>query len=78
LRTDWLTLLRFGLTDEGIQVAGALAERHSLSGFDSIHLAAVMQLREATIKELLVSTWDRRLAVAARAEGLVLAHEVTA
>jgi predicted nucleic acid-binding protein len=47
--------------------AAALAVRHALSGADAVHLATALTLRH---DELVVATWDGRLATAAAAEGL--------
>jgi len=47
--------------------AANLAAEHDLSGADAVHLASALTLREM---DLAVVTWDRRLAVAAAAEGL--------
>ena len=49
--------------------AAGLAVAHPLSGADALHLATALALRES---ELVVATWDRRLAVAALAEGLAV------
>lgn len=46
--------------------AGDLAEQHSLSGFDAIHLASALAIAAPVI----VATWDGRLHQAARASGL--------
>jgi hypothetical protein len=47
--------------------AAALAVTHPLSGADAVHLATALALREG---ELVLASWDRRLAAAATAEGL--------
>ena len=51
-----------------------LAAAHDLSGADAVHLATALALRET---ELVVATWDRRLATAAHAEGVVVVPEPT-
>lgn len=50
--------------------AGDLASRHALSGANAVHLATALVLAPVNV---LVVIWDRRLHVAARAEGLVVA-----
>lgn len=49
------------------QHAGDLAEDHALSGFDAIHLASALLI---DADELIVATWDTRLAVATTAVGI--------
>lgn len=46
--------------------AGQLAEEHSLSGFDAVHLASVVAISDLPV---VVATWDRRLREAAQAVG---------
>lgn len=74
--TDWPTYVRVPVSEGLISLAGDLAERHSLTGVDAIHLASAMFLSGAR-RDLQFSTWDHRLSEAAEAEGLSLAHEVT-
>jgi predicted nucleic acid-binding protein len=47
--------------------AGSLAETHRLRGYDAIHLATALSLDDPTV---IVATWDRGLARAARASQL--------
>ena len=54
--------------------ASELAVEHALSGADAVHLASVLMLADT---EPVLITWDRRLAVAARAEGIVVVPEPT-
>ncbi len=48
------------------QLAGELAERHSLRGYDAVHLASAISIEDS---ELVAVTWDRELADAAVACG---------
>jgi len=60
--------------------AGALVDRRPLRAADALHLASALTLAAdgAEPDRLLVAAWDRRLAAAARAEGLtVLPTEVS-
>ncbi|MGH8899899.1 MAG: type II toxin-antitoxin system VapC family toxin [Egibacteraceae bacterium] len=50
--------------------AGDLASRHALSCADAVHLATALVLAPINV---LVVTWDRRLHLAALAEGLAVA-----
>lgn len=54
--------------------AVGLAVKHGLRGFDAIHLAAVLDLRDSALPgaEVRFSSFDRRLNAAATAEGLVI------
>lgn len=47
--------------------AAELAAAHPLSGADAVHLATALALRDQAV---VVATWDRRLSMAALAEGL--------
>lgn len=58
------------VTEELARHAGDLAEERSLRGYDAVHLASALVVGADGI---VVATWDRELAVAARAEGLDLA-----
>lgn len=48
---DWQTFETFAVTENVARLAGALAERHSLRGFDAIHLATALLIRAATAEE---------------------------
>lgn len=50
--------------------AGAIAERFALAGSDAVHLASAIGMSRP---ELVLATWDRRLARAAGAAGLGVA-----
>jgi predicted nucleic acid-binding protein len=77
LESDWEEFAHADVTETLVGTAGDLAEKHSLSGFDAIHLASALGFRASTAEEVQLLTWDRRLAAAAQTEGFVLAHEVT-
>ena len=55
--------------------AGALADRHGLGALDAIHLASALSIATPADQPTFV-TFDRRLAEAAIAEGLVVLPEV--
>jgi predicted nucleic acid-binding protein len=61
--------LTAGLADE----AGRLARRHALRGYDAVHLASALALRDDA---LVVATWDDELAAAAEASGLAVAGAI--
>lgn len=62
------------LTPALAERSAALATEHDLSGADAVHLATALQLRDPSV---VVATWDRRLAGAANAEGLVVIPQST-
>ena len=69
LDRDWGTFTRLPVHDAIARFAGRLAERHSLRGFDAIHLASAMHLAER-FEDLRFLAFDHRLVDAARHAGL--------
>lgn len=63
-------LATVGVDHELAARAGQLAEDLGLRGYDSVHLATALELGD---DEVVVVTWDRDLARATEAVGLVLA-----
>lgn len=59
------------LSDEVSSLAGELAEAHPLGSADAIHLASALVL-DSSSAQLVLATWDRRLAAGARSEGLAV------
>jgi predicted nucleic acid-binding protein len=59
-----------GVDETLAREAGALAEQHGLPGYAAVHLATAVSIADP---ELVVVTWDRDLATAARASGLPVA-----
>lgn len=58
------------ITGELVRLAGDLAERHALRGYDAIHLASALVLGAG---DGILVTWDRDLVRAGHASGLNLA-----
>lgn len=56
LDEDWETLDTPDVTDDLVRRAGALAEEHALRGFDAIHLASALLVREAYSEQTDVPT----------------------
>lgn len=48
LDEDWRTLEVLSVTDNVARLAGDLAERHALRGFDAVHLASALLVRAAS------------------------------
>ena len=62
----WMTVTRVIVTVDVAQLAGELAARHRLRGFDAIHLASALSVGA----DIAMVTWDKDLAHAAHDEGL--------
>ncbi len=67
---EWGAFLAIGVSEAIVSLAGDLAERHDLRGFDAIHLASALALRDRTQSSVVFSCADGRLRAAAQAEGL--------
>lgn len=66
---DWPKFLTVSVTDELARLAGDLAEKHGLRGFDSIHLATFAHVIEHSDDEVEFSSFDKRMVAAARKLG---------
>ena len=71
---DWAQYAKVNLSPSLAVSAGELAERHALRGYDAVHLASALALRDRVPDVIRFSSWDGTLARAAAAEGLELAH----
>ena len=71
LDLDWGHFVSMEPTHVITRLAGDLSEQHALRGFDAVHLACAVTLREH-LGPLGFASWDLRLAVAARAEGFAV------
>lgn len=68
LERDWLDLAVVPVDEARCRVAGHLAERHGLRGFDSVHLACYLALAEGVRPSpVTFSSFDARLVRAAAA-----------
>jgi len=70
---DWSRYLVVNVSEAVIALAGDLAERHNLRGFDAIHLASALALRDKMQSSIAFSCSDQRLRAAAEGEGLSMA-----
>jgi predicted nucleic acid-binding protein len=68
-RREWPAFGVIEVDERLAEHAAALTLRHDLRSLDALHLAAALILPRTGLG---VATWDRRLHVAARAEGLQL------
>jgi predicted nucleic acid-binding protein len=69
---DWRRYVRVSPSEAVIRLAGNLAEKHGLRGYDAVHLASALSLKNLTREDVSFSSRDRDLSNAASAEGLAL------
>ena len=74
---DWRRYMKVQPSNRLLRLAGDLAEKHALRGYDAVHLASALTLRDRIPDTVAMSTWDSRLSQAAAAEGFSLVHEAT-
>jgi len=67
---DWGRYLILSVTADMIRLAGDLAEKHALRGFDSIHLASALTLRQELSSPIVFSCFDDNLQQASEREEL--------
>lgn len=67
---DWQSYLRVELQDDILFLARDLVQRHPLRGFDAVHLASALSLKNALGEEITFAAADGRLLRAAGAEEL--------
>jgi len=70
LLRDWGRYYVIGIFDETVMLAGDLAEKHALRGFDALHLASAVLLSRAVAAPIAFSSSDLKLRQAAAKEGL--------
>ncbi|MDY6954266.1 MAG: type II toxin-antitoxin system VapC family toxin [Thermodesulfobacteriota bacterium] len=70
LNKDWGYYLAMKATEDLVRLAGDLAQRHALRGFDAIHLSSAIVLRKELSGPVVFSCSDRRLQEASLVEGL--------
>ena len=72
LNRDWRSYLILSVTENLINLAGNLAEKYALRGFDSIHLASAVTLQRESSSPVVFSCFDENLKKAAVRENLDL------
>ncbi len=70
LTRDWDNYFIVEVSDSVAKLGGELTDKHPLGGFDAIHLASALLLRNRTRLDVSISCFDERLRVAAQAAGL--------
>ena len=68
--SDWKNFLSIHVNPEIVRMAGDLAEKHGLRGFDAVHLASAVTLREKLASPVTFSCYDIRLQNASQREKL--------
>jgi len=72
LNKDWESYFVIEITDGLIRFAGDIAEKYLLRGFDSIHLASAVHLKNKIRADVHFSSYDTRLNQSAEKEGIIL------
>ena len=75
---DWQSYLRVELQDDILFLARDLIQRHPLRGFDAVHLASALSLKNALGEEVTFAAADGRLLRAAGAEQIEALNVETA
>jgi predicted nucleic acid-binding protein len=68
--SDWIDLIQVAPSAGLIARAGTLAEQHALKGYDAVHLASVLFLRDETGAAIQCCTHDQDLFRAVEREGV--------
>ena len=69
---DWPRYVAVEVTDRLVKEAGDLAVHRALRGYDAIHLASALSVRERVSSAVTFLAFDRALTVAAKREALHL------
>ncbi len=72
LDKDWERYLIVEVSESVAKLGGELAERYPLRGFDALHLASAVFLRNRTHLRVSFLCFDEKLRSAAEAEGLTV------
>jgi len=72
LGRDWENYFIMEVSESVIELGGRLVDRHPLRGFDAIHLASALLLKDRARSPVAFSCFDERLKEATQAEGLAV------
>jgi predicted nucleic acid-binding protein len=75
---DWQAYIRVELQDDILFLARDLIHRHPLRGFDAVHLASALSLKNSLGEDVTFAAADKRLLQAAMAERLKALNVETA
>ncbi|NGZ96478.1 MAG: VapC toxin family PIN domain ribonuclease [Nitrospira sp. WS110] len=67
---DWSRYITVEVTDRLVKTAGNLAASRALRGYDALHLASALSLRERVPSSVMFVAFDRALTIAAKREAL--------
>ena len=67
---DWSRFVVVEVTDRVVKHAGELAAHRALRGFDALHLASALNLRDRLSTPVSFLAFDRELSLAAKREAL--------
>ena len=67
---DWTCYIAVEVTDHLVKAAGELAAARALRGYDAMHLASALSLRDRVSSPMMFLAFDRELSVAAKREAL--------
>jgi len=70
IRREWESFIRVEANGELNGYIDRVVERYPLRGFDAIHLASAIVVHERLPEDFVFACFDKRLACAARSEGL--------
>lgn len=72
LRSDWENYFIVEVPQSVLERGGELVDKHPLKGFDALHLASALLLRDRASSPVAFSCFDEQLKKAAEAEGLAV------
>jgi predicted nucleic acid-binding protein len=72
LNRDWESYFVIEITDGLIRFAGDIAEKYLLRGFNGIHLASAIHLKNKISADIHFSSYDTRLNQSAEKEGILV------
>jgi predicted nucleic acid-binding protein len=72
LNRDWESYFVIEITDGLIRFAGDIAEKYLLRGFNGIHLASAIHLKNKISADIHFSSYDTRLNQSAEKEGIIV------
>ncbi|MCL4385138.1 MAG: type II toxin-antitoxin system VapC family toxin [Cyanobacteria bacterium] len=71
-RSDWNNYFIVNIDNPLILLAGDLSEKYNIQGFDSIHLASAIILKQKLKENIIFLCWDDILSKSAIKEGLLI------
>ncbi|MFH1857925.1 MAG: type II toxin-antitoxin system VapC family toxin [Candidatus Omnitrophota bacterium] len=69
-KQDWTAFYLVEVANDLNDTIEKVLAKHPLRGFDAIHLASALIIRDTAVRDFTFACYDRRLSRAARSEGL--------